>query len=342
MKTLSRIYAIFVARNREFLRDRGTLAWNIVLPVVLVGGLAVVFAGDGRDQYTVGVLQAAGQEIATEDHPFLQTRYVDFVPFSDEAAALRKVERHQVDLLIALGEPVRYWVNPDSPRGYFIERVLLQSGTDAGIVREDVTGDPIRYVDWVLPGILGMNMMFSCLFGVGYVVVRYRKNGFLKRLRATPLKPVEFIVAQVLSRLILILAITAFVYTGTHLLLDTRMDGSYALLLLITVAGAVSLVSLGLLIAARVNSEELAGGLLNMITWPMMILSGVWFSLESAGPLVQKIAGVLPLTHVLDAARAVMLDGAAFADVWHHLAWLAVMSAAFLAIGALIFRWTPE
>jgi len=342
MKSLSRIYAIFVARNREFLRDRGTLAWNIVLPVLLVAGLAVVFAGDGRDQYTVGVLLPAGEEIARDAHPFLETRYVDFVPFDDTAAALRKVERHQVDLLIAIDEPVRYWVNPDSPRGYFIERVLLQTGTDAGIVREDVTGDPIRYVDWVLPGILGMNMMFSCLFGVGYVVVRYRKNGFLKRLRATPLKPAEFIVAQVLSRLILILAITAFVYTGTHVLLDTRMDGSYALLLLVTVLGAIALVSLGLLIAARVNSEELAGGLLNMITWPMMILSGVWFSLESAGPVVQKIAGLLPLTHVLDAARAVMLDGAGFAAVWPHLAWLAAMSVGFLGIGALIFRWTPE
>ena len=240
------------------------------------------------------------------------------------------------------GDPVRYWVNPDSPRGYFAERVLLQSAGQDAIVRQSIVGEEIRYVDWVLPGILGMNMMFSCLFGVGYVVVRYRKNGFLKRLRATPLRPLEFIVAQVLSRLVLILLITAVVYAGTHLMLHTRMEGSYFTLFVVALAGAASLVSLGLLFAARVTSEELAGGLLNMVTWPMMILSGVWFSLEGANALVQGLARVFPLTHLLDAARAVMLDGAGLRDVMPEVLTLAVMSIVFLAVGAWIFRWTPR
>jgi hypothetical protein len=185
---MQRIYAIFVARNREFLRDRGTLAWNLAMPIILVFGLAFVFSGEGRDQYTVGVLQQAG-EIDTADHPFLESRFIEFVVLDDEAAALRKVERHQVDLLVRFDGDRQYWVNPESPKGYFAERLLLQSDADGSIGKAQVTGDPIRYVDWVLPGILGMNMMFSCLFGVGYVVVRYRKNGFLKRLRATPLRP---------------------------------------------------------------------------------------------------------------------------------------------------------
>ncbi len=336
-----RIFAVFTARNREFLRDRGTLTWNIVLPVILVFALAFVFGGGGQNEFTVGVLDAL-DEPDTARHPFMETDYIEFVEFRDENDAFRKVEHHQLDLLVEFGPPLRYWVNPDSPKGYFAERVLLQALADAPAVKEPIIGAPIRYVDWVLPGILGMNMMFSCLFGVGYVVVRYRKNGFLKRLRATPLRPWEFIVAQVFSRLILIMAITAFVYAGTHLLLDTRMEGSYLLLFVIAVAGAMSLISLGLLIAARVTSEELAGGLLNMITWPMMILSGVWFSLEGAGDFVRNLARIFPLTHILDAARAVMLDGATLATVLPTILLLLLMSVLFLAAGAAIFRWTPR
>jgi ABC-2 type transport system permease protein len=340
---LKRIHAVFLARNREFLRDRGTLAWNILMPVILVFGLAFVFGGEGRSQYTVGVLHA-GSEIDAGAHPFLETRFIEFVPVTDAEHGFRKVARHRLDLLVSFGSDGRYWVNPESPRGYFAERLLLQADAAAGgrMQKAQISGDPIRYVDWVLPGILGMNMMFSCLFGVGYVVVRYRKNGFLKRLRATPLRPAEFIVAQVASRLLLVLVVTTFVYLATHFILDTRMDGSYLTLLLVAAVGSISMVSLGLLIAARVTSEELAGGLLNMISWPMMILSGVWFSLEGAGPAVQGLAKIFPLTHILDSARAVMLDGASLADIAPNMIMLTVLSLVFLALGARYFRWGPD
>ena len=340
---LQRIYAIFLARNREFVRDRGTMAWNLILPVVLMFGLSFAFSGDGRDQYTVGVLQAAA-ELDSGQHPFLETRFINFVAVSDEAQAFLKVERHQLDLLVQFDAQNRYWINPDSPKGYFAERLLLQSDRAIGgnFEKAQITGDAIRYVDWVLPGILGMNMMFSCLFGVGYVVVRYRKNGFLKRLRATPLRPIEFIIAQIASRMSLIIVITVFIYTGTLLLLDTRMEGSYITLLLIAMLGAISLVSLGLMVASRVTSEELAGGLLNIINWPMMLLSGVWFSLEGAGPVMQNLAKIFPLTHILDSARAVMLDGAGLVDIAPNLAALMLMSAVFLGLGAGFFRWNQD
>lgn len=337
---LRRIYAIFRARNLEFVRDRSSMSWNIVLPVALMFGLSFIFGGGDRAQYTIGVLQA-GDGIDNSTHPFLETRYMEFVPVDDIDAGMRKVSRHQLDLLVQFAEPGRYWVNPDSPKGYFAELSLKQADTEGLISKAQVSGDAVRYVDWVLPGILGMNMMFSCLFGVGYVVVRYRKNGFLKRLRATPLRSIEFVIAQVASRLMLILAITTFVYLGTRYFLGTRMDGSYLTLLLIATVGSISLISLGLLVAARVTSEELAGGLLNFASWPMMMLSGVWFSLEAANEWVQQLANIFPLTHILSAARAVMLDGATLGDVAPQLLTLSAMAAAFLIVGAAVFRWRP-
>ena len=336
---LRRIYAIFVGRNREFVRDRSSLAWNLLLPVALVFGLSYAFDGQ-RSEYTVGVLQDA-PVIDASAHPFLETRYIRFVPYADVDTAMRKVERHQLDLLLDPGPPTRYWVNPDAAKGYFVELALLQSSSPgtAALEKQQVSGAAVRYADWVLPGILGMNMMFSCMFGVGYVVVRYRKNGFLKRLRATPLTALEFITAQVASRLVLIMVITSFVFIGTHLLLDTRMEGSYLTLFAVGLVGAISMVSLGLLVSSRVTSEELAGGLLNLINWPMMLLSGVWFSLEGTGEATQKLSQIFPLTHVLSAARAVSIDGATFAEVGPSLAALTALSVAFLLIGAKLFRW---
>jgi ABC-2 type transport system permease protein len=342
---LNRIYAIFQARNREFMRDRGTLAWNLILPVALMFGLSFAFSND-RDAYTVGVLQESA-EIDPAGHDFLATDYINFVAYDDVDLALRKIERHQLDLLVEFGEEAKYWVNPDSPKGYFAEIALLHAGSgstelNGSIHKQQITGDAVSYADWLLPGILGMNMMFSCLFGVGYVVVRYRKNGFLKRLRATPLTSLEFIIAQVASRLVLTLVITSFIYAGTHMILDTRMDGSYFTLFLIAVVGAISLVSMGLVVSARVTSEELAGGLLNLITWPMMMLSGVWFSLEGAPEAVTMAASIFPLTHVLNSARAVMLDGATLLDVAPSLLALTAISIVFFAIGAKVFRWSPD
>ena len=339
---LKRIYAIFRARNLEFVRDRGTMAWNLILPVMLMFGLSFIFSAD-RPVYVVGVLQSAA-EIDVGVHPFLQTRYIDFVVINDEETGFSRIARHQLDLLVQFEGPQQYWINPDSRKGYFVELALLESGSGQGttLVKAQIEGDAIRYVDWVLPGILGMNMMFSSLFGVGYVVVRYRKNGFLKRLRATPLRSLEFVIAQVASRLALIVMITSFLFFGTRFFLDTRMDGSYLTLLIVLIVGAICLISLGLMISARVTSEELAGGFLNMVTWPMMMLSGVWFSLESASEWVRRISDIFPLTHVLDAARAVMIDGAGFVEIAPQLTTLVIMSALFLSFGALAFRWHPN
>ncbi|MCJ7558699.1 MAG: ABC transporter permease [Gammaproteobacteria bacterium] len=336
---IRRIAAVLNARNVEFLRDRSTLGWNIFLPVLLVLGLSFIFSGQGRPMFKVAVLQQTGQ-IDVQQHPFLQTKYVEFFTLADQTDAVRKVARHKIDMLLQFQPEARYWVNPEAPKGYILERLLLQ--TDPGIARAEVSGEAVRYVDWLLPGILGMNMMFSCLFGVGYVVVRYRKNGFLKRLNATPLRPIEFIIAQVLSRLILIMAVTVFVYIGTRYFIDFRMQGSYVTLFIVALTGAICLISLGLVVAARFTSEELAGGILNMLTWPMMLVSGVWFSLEGSHPAVQMLAKIFPLTHILDAARAVMLDGATLVQIMPQLSVLGLMSVVFLFTGAAAFRWQSD
>jgi ABC-2 type transport system permease protein len=245
-------------------------------------------------------------------------------------------------------QPIAYWINLESPRGYLAERLLL--GTEAGVggpapgqaagpERRTRSGAALRYADWVLPGILAMNVMFSSLWGVGWVIVRYRKNGVLRRLKATPLTPFEFLTAQVLSRLLVVMAASLLVYVGVDLLLDFPMRGSYAALVLIYAAGALCLISLGLIVASRWRTEELANGVLNLISWPLLLLSGVWYSMEGTSGIARFLSQLSPLTHLVDAARRVMIDGAQVVDVLPQVALLAVLALVFIGIAAWLFRW---
>ena len=375
---INRLLSVWHARNLEFVRDRSTLLFTLVMPVMLIVGMSFVFGGQERPLFKVGVLSAAPLDKSA--HPFLHERFVDFVPIASESDGLHKVTHQQIDLLLDLTHrgvttgtgagaganpgaaagagagagaganagagagdppgPPRYWVNTDSPKGYIAEKLLLASAPTAR--RERVTGTATRYIDWLFPGILGMNMMFSCLFGVGYVVLRYRKNGFLKRLHATPLTAFEFLSAQVLSRLCLILFVTVLLYIGIASIIHFHSAGSLLLLLVLAVLASLSMIALGLTIAARFASEELVAGLLNLLTWPMMLLSGIWFSLEGSPQWVQWLGSIFPLTHLLEAARAIMLDGAGVAQIVPHLIYLGVTAVAFLAFGAWSFRWRIE
>ncbi len=335
---IRRLLYLVHARNLEFIRDRSSLGWNLVFPILLVFGLAFMFSDDNKPFFKVAVLNPQ-QALTASYHPFLATRYIQFFAVSNETESLKKVARHQIDMLLKLeGKEKGYWVNSESPKSYLVEKLLQAS--DNSLKPNQTQNTPITYLDWVIPGVLGMNIMFSCLFGVGFVIVRYRKNGYLKRLNATPLTPFEFIVAQMTSRLILVMAVSSFLFVATHAILKFSMIGSYFDLFIVAMLGTISLISLSLLITSRVSSEELAGGLLNVVSWPMMFLSGVWFSLEGSPEIVKKIADFFPLTHILNAARAIMIDGKGLADLIYPLSILSLMSIIFIAAGSWLFKWS--
>ena len=333
---LTRMLAVFNARNREFWRDRSSLSWNLAFPFLLVFGFYFIF-GQGMPMFKVGVI--SDQDAYITKPRFMSLNHIQFVPYEDLDTAIQRVRRHQIDLLMDLDER-RYWVNEESRNGYMAERLLVFEDPD--FQRRLVRGEPIRYVDWVLPGIIGMNIMFSSLFGVGYAIVRYRKNGVLKRLKATPLSAFEFVGAQILSRLLMVLVIAAILFFGSHWALATLMLGAYGPLVLTILLGALAMISLGLAVASRTRSEELTGGLLNMATWPMMGLSEVWFSLEGAPESVHRISDLLPLTHLVAAAREITTEGATLLEVSDHLLTLAGMSAVFLLIAAALFNWDSD
>ena len=336
---MNKFLAILSARNKEFIRDRAALSWNFAFPILLLFGFAFLFSDEGSKLYKVGILSEAQQFGVDHNNSFQSLKHISFVQYKELEKAVLKVDQHKIDLLVDF-ENSRYWVNQTSSKGYIVEQLLL--GTHSDMQRSQTTGKAIRYLDWVMPGILGMNMMFSCLFGVGYVIVRYRKNGVLKRFQATPLSAFEFLSAQVVSRLMIVLVVTSMLYIGCDLLLDFYVLGSVFDLFIVATLGASSMIAMSLLIASNSSSEEFTGGMLNFASWPMMFLSGVWFSLEGTHPIVQQVAQIFPLTHILDAARAIMTDGATLVDIKVNLIVLGAMTLVFLLLGSWLFNWGAE
>jgi ABC-type multidrug transport system permease subunit len=270
--------------------------------------------------------------------------YLKFIGFHNAEEGLEKLKHHRIDFLLKTGKgPHQYWVSDASPKGYVVEQMfkasLLPPDGAANAERKEIQGSAIRYIDWLFPGILAMNMMFSALWGVGYVVVRYRKNGVLKRLKVTPLTAFEYITAQAISRIFLLMFTLVIVWTGCDLIFAFEVQGSYADLFVIFFLGSLSLTALGLVLASRGTSEEFTTGILNFISWPMMFLSEVWFSLEGAPGWVISFSKIFPLTHMLTAARKVMHDGAGLMDVGPQILILSLMTLGFLMLGAALFSW---
>ncbi|MBT8342466.1 MAG: ABC transporter permease [Desulfatitalea sp.] len=343
-----RLWSMFKSRNHEFFRDRAAFGWNFLFPFLIIAGFAVIFSGDNHKAYKVGIFPCnetdADQIVACLPENLREFKQVRFIGFKNQDRALERLRHYKVDLVVARGEPpLRYWVNQTSPNGDIVEKMLIgglvENPDRFMLPQATLAGDQVRYIDWLFPGIIGMNIMFSSLYGVGYVIVRYRKNGVLKRLKATPLTAFEYLSAQLLSRMFVLAFSITILWIGCHLIFGFTVQGTYVDLVIMLVAGGMSLTSLGMVVSARGTSEEFTNGLLNFITWPMMFLSEVWFSIEGAPDWVKGIAKAFPLTHLLHGVRKIVTEGAALTEVGVELMVLFGFTLLFLSVGAFLFSW---
>jgi len=275
---------------------------------------------------------------------FKKEASIEFIAFLNLEIGLNKLNHHKIDMLVNLeSKEFQYWVSSSSPKGYIVEKLYNSSLIPENLKqlgkKQVIQGKQIRYIDFLFPGILAMNMMFSALFGVGYVIVRYRKNGVLKRLKATPLTALEYLTAQTISRLIILTFMVVIIWIGCDLIFSFNVEGSFFDLVIVFFIGGFSLISLGVIVASRGTNEELTSGILNFLTWPMMFLSEVWFSIEGAPHWLKMFANIFPLTHLLRAVRKIMNDGQGLVDVVPEISILLIMTAVFLTIGASLFSW---
>lgn len=196
-----------------------------------------------------------------------------------------------------------------------------------------------RYIDFLIPGLLGMSLLSSSLWALSSPLVTMRGGKLLKRLAATPMRRSHFFVAFLTGRLLFALAEVLFFCAFARWLFNVPMFGSYAAFIVVGLLGALAFASLGLLVAIRARTEESVGGLINLVSMPMLFLSGVFFSSENFPGWLQPFIHVLPLTLVNDSLRAIMLEGAGLMSQGASMAMLAGWAVIPTVLALRLFRW---
>ena len=330
-----------LVRFREFLREPEALFWVFVFPILLAAGLGIAFRNRPADVLPVAAV-TPGLAGALQRDKLLGVRQLS-APAAEEALRTGKVS--------LLAEPgpggtVSYRYDDTNPEGR-AARMLA----DAAIQRAAGRIDPVassdrlvrepgsRYIDFLIPGLLGMNLMGSAIWGMGFAIVDARRKKLIKRLIATPMPRQYYLLSFLLSRLALLGIEVAAVAGFGHFVFGVPVRGSVAGLAALCVLGSLSFSALGLLIASRAKTIEAASGLMNAVMMPMWIVSGVFFSSERFPAALQPVIQALPLTAAIGALRANMLQGAGLAQLAPQMGVLGAWLIVCFALALKLFRW---
>lgn len=335
---------LFLARMREFYRQPEVVFWVFGFPILLAVGLGIAFREKAPDQVTVGVVRGAGDEAAltalSAERGF-QSKLVEPERAEDE------LRLGKVSIVVEPGTVPTLRFDPTRPESVLararVDDALQRAAgrTDAFEAREQLVTKPgSRYIDFLIPGLLGMNIMSGGLWGIGFVIVEMRSRKLLKRLVATPMKRTHFMAASMASRMMLVIGELALLLFFGWLVFGMVIQGSWLLVTALALLGAFVFAGIGLLVASRARKIETVSGLMNLVMMPMFVTSGVFFSSERFPDVVQPLVKALPLTALNDALRAVILEGADLGSQLARIGILAAWGVVSFVLALKLFRWT--
>lgn len=332
-----------LARFREFLREPEAVFWVFAFPVIMTCALGIAFRSRGAEPVIVGVVAQDGDaEVGRvlEEHGGFTVRRLA----PDDVD--RAIRDGRAPVVVVPGRPPTYrfdQARAESQVARLAVDAALQRAAgrvDAFTPREQAI-DRIgsRYIDWLVPGLLGMNIMSTGLWGVGFAIVQARTRKLLKRLAATPMSRAEYLLSHVLSRLLFLALETAVIVGFAWAAFDVGVRGGVVALAALAVLGALSFGGLGLLVASRARTIEGVSGLMNLVMMPMWVLSGVFFASSNFPDVMQPVIQALPLTALIDALRGVMNEGLSLPALGSELAILAAWGVVPFALALRLFRW---
>jgi ABC-type multidrug transport system permease subunit len=338
---------LILARLREFYREPEAVFWVYGFPILLVVGLGIAFRNQPVEQMTVDVEAGPGAEAvvsALADQEKFKTRQV-----TPEEARLH-LRTGQTDLVVRTVQDsnLKYEYTYDATRP---PSLLAHSAVDDALQRaagrEDVVPVNVqsfeepggRYIDFLIPGLLGMNLMGGGLWGIGFVTVDMRIRKLLKRFLATPMRKRDFLAGVMISRLLFMVPEVLVLLIFARLVFGVVIYGSLFAVLFLILLGAATFAGLGLLVASRAKTIEAVSGLMNLVMLPMWLLSGIFFSSDRFPAAAQPVIKLLPLTALNNALRGVMQEGATLASQWQEVGLLALWATVTFALAIKLFRW---
>ncbi|MFO0905953.1 MAG: ABC transporter permease [Pirellulales bacterium] len=344
---------LVIARVREFYREPEAVFWVYGFPLLMATALGIAFRNQPIEKLNVDVVAAAGESGAVADSSRWiaetlrgQERFV--VREVSDVEGRRRIRSGKTDVLVIGG--------PEKAASYLFdftrkESHLARNAVDDALQRAAGRVDVVhsenqsfdepggRYIDFLVPGLLGMSLMGGGLWGVGYVIVDMRIRKLLKRFLATPMRRSHFLAAVLTSRLLFLLPEVLVLLLFSRIAFGVQSQGSLLSVLLLILLGALAFAGIGLLVASRAKTLESVSGLMNLVMLPMWVLSGIFFSSDRFPEAVQPAIKLLPLTQVIDALRAVMLDGMPLTSQWQPILGLTLWATASFGLALRWFRW---
>ncbi len=334
---------LFLTRMRTFYREPEAIFWTYGFPLILTIMLGIAFRNQQPDVVRVDIESGAAAE-----NIFNRLKSVD--GFNVEIHSARDCsERMRLGksaIVVVPGETIEYRFDPTRPEST-LARAKLDDALQRAFGRKDVrtvkdhkvTEPGARYIDFLIPGLLGMNLMGGGLWGVGFVITDMRVRKLLRRLVATPMNKSDFLLSLIGGRLVFMLPEMFFLLGTGMLLFDVQIQGNVFSIVAVSLVGAISFAGLGLLVASRAQKIETISGLMNLVMIPMWLFSGIFFSSDKFPDAFQPFIQALPLTQLIDALRAVILEGAPLWDQAVRMAILAAWGLVSFLCALRIFRW---
>ncbi|HEU4794424.1 MAG TPA: ABC transporter permease [Pyrinomonadaceae bacterium] len=344
---LNPLFELTAMRVREFLREKEAVFWVFVFPVLMTFALGIAFRNTGPDKTPVAI-EATMTDARVSETASVLSQSPDItatVMSPDEATQALRSGKVAIVVKPA-NDSFGYRFDPTRPESrtarLLVDDVLQRGKGRADVLKvgdQQVTEPGARYVDFLVPGLIGMNLMGSGLWGLGFTVVIARSRKLLKRFAATPMKRSHYLLSFMLSRLVFLVLEVAAVIVFAVVAFGFTVRGSWLALALITVLGGFTFSGIGLLVAARPTTIEGVSGLMNFIMLPMWLLSGTFFSSERFPQFLQPFIKALPLTALNDVLRAVMNEGASLSANWIPIATLLAWFLVSFVVALKIFRW---
>jgi ABC-2 type transport system permease protein len=336
----SSLFQLTAARFRLFFREPEAIFWIFVFPILMAVGLGIAFRNRPADVLQVGATTTQLTQALAADKGLTAIT-------TDEAAGTHALATGNI-LLLAIQTPggVTYKyddTNPDARTARLVADRAIQAAAgrkdavaaDNSLIHENGS----RYIDFVVPGLLGMNLMSSAIWGLGFAIVEARQKKLLKRLVASPMPKWQYLASFILSRLALLVVEVSIFLGFAKVAFGVPFRGPLWQLLALCILTSLSFSSLGLLVASRAKTMEAASGLMNLAMLPMWILSGIFFSASRFPAVVQPFVRALPLTAAIDAIRGNMLQGMVLGQMWVPVAILLAWLVVPFFVALRIFRW---
>ena len=345
------LYQLTLARFREFYREPAAVFWVYGFPLMIAVALGIAFRERPVEKLSVELIvnESNADAVRGLREKFAADSRLQIKEVHD-GDWKKRLRSGKADVAIVVSasstEPVYdIWDEKNRPESMLarnaVENVLLKQNGAKSLVITDhhLEERGARYIDFLIPGLLGMNLMGGGLFGVGFVIVDMRVRKLLKRFLATPMRRSDFMLSIMISRLLFTVPEVLLLLMFGYLVFDVHVEGSILALLFLVVLGAASFAGVGLLVACRARTIETVSGLMNLVMLPMWVLSGVFFTSERFPEVMQPFIKALPLTALNDSLRAIMLEGKSLVEVWSQILVLLAWGGASFGIALRYFRW---